>query len=121
MIFATLVIAHCFGIGRSIFGHRVVQTTGKESIEFGPVGAMLISIVTAPLLLFSSATRGIPTSLVQMNTAAIIGLGISKVGEKEILTRTSVKRLTTVWIVSPFISLCLSFLLTVLGRKAGLP
>ena len=47
--------APCFGIGSSIFGSRVIQTTGKEIIEFGPMGATLLSIVTASLLLFASA------------------------------------------------------------------
>ena len=92
MIASTLIIAPCFGIGSSIFGYRVVQTTGKNIIDFGPLGATLISFITGTLLLFASVTRGIPTSLVQLNTGAIIGLGISKVGWKEILNQTSVKK-----------------------------
>jgi len=116
MIASTLIIAPCFGIGSSIFGYRVVQTTGKNIIDFGPLGATLISFITGTLLLFASVTRGIPTSLVQLNTGAIIGLGISKVGWKEILNQTSVKKLFTVWIIAPLISFVLSFLFTIIAN-----
>jgi len=116
MIASTLIIAPCFGIGSSIFGYRVVQTTGKNIIDFGPLGATLISFITGTLLLFASVTRGIPTSLVQLNTGAIIGLGISKVGWKEILNQTSVKKLFTVWIIAPLISFILSFLFTIIAN-----
>ena len=120
MILATLIVAPCFGIGSSIFGYKVVQTTGKEIVGFGPLGATLISVVTATLLLLASVTRGIPTSLVQMNTAAIVALGIHKVGWREILTRTSVRKLMTVWVVAPLISLFLSLAFTVAADKTGL-
>lgn len=119
MILSTLIVAPCFGIGSSLFGHRVVQTTGREIIDFGPMGATLISFITATLLLFASVTRGIPTSLVQTNTFAIIGLGISKVGWREILQKTSIKKLVTVWIIAPIISLLISFVLTHLSMKIG--
>jgi sulfate permease len=120
MIIITLVIAPCFGIGSSFLGERVLSTTGKEIISFGPLGATLISLVTASLLLIASLTKGIPTSLVQMNTGAIIGLGISKIGFKEIIHNTPFKKILTIWIVSPVISLILSFSLTFIFDKSGL-
>ncbi|MBZ0184219.1 MAG: inorganic phosphate transporter family protein [Melioribacteraceae bacterium] len=119
MIILTLVIAPCFGIGSSFLGDRVLSTTGKEIISFGPLGATLISIVTASLLLLASLTKGIPTSLVQMNTGAIIGLGISKVGVKEIFKDTPLKKILTIWIIAPIISLVLSLLLTIIADKLG--
>ncbi|MBW1854892.1 MAG: anion permease [Deltaproteobacteria bacterium] len=120
MILATLIIAPCFAIGSSIFGRGVMRTTGKEIIQFGPLGASLISVVTATLLIFASVSRGIPTSLVQMNTLAIMGLGVSKVGWKRIFINISVKRLLTIWIVSPLISFFLSLSLTTIADKIGL-
>jgi sulfate permease len=47
----TLIIAPCFAIGSSLFGYRLLQSTGKGIVEFGLVGASLISIVTATLLI----------------------------------------------------------------------
>lgn len=119
MIVSTLIIAPCFGIGSSIFGHGVLQTTSKEIIDFGPMGATLISFITATLLLFASVTRGIPTSLVQMNTLAIIGLGVSKVGWHEIFQKTSIKKLLTVWIIAPILSLLISLFMTYMAVKIG--
>lgn len=120
LIITTLIIAPCFGIGSSVFGDRVVKTTGKEIIRFGPLGATLIAFITATLLLLASVSRGIPTSLVQMNTAAIIGLGISRVGWKKIINQTSVKKLLTIWIIAPLISLFLSLLFTIIASKMGI-
>lgn len=119
LIVATLIIAPCFGIGSSLFGARVVQTTGKEIISFGPMGATMISVITATLLLAASVTRGIPTSLVQMNAMAIVGLGVSRVGWGEMLQKAALRKLVTVWIIAPIISLALSFALTVLAAKLG--
>jgi sulfate permease len=120
LILATLIIAPCFGIGSSLLGYRVVETTGKEIVDFGPVGATLVAAVTATLLLCASVTRGIPTSLVQMNTASIVGLGIAKIGWRPILTRTPVRKLLIIWIVAPAISLALSFSLTAAAHGLGI-
>ena len=117
MIILTFVIAPCFGIGSSFLGERVLGTTGKDIVSFGPLGATLISIVTASLLLTASLTKGIPTSLVQMNTGAIIGLGICKVGYKEILKNTPLRKIAIIWIVVPLIALFLSYSLTLIADK----
>lgn len=119
IIVATLIIAPCFGIGSSIFGAGVVETTGKEIVEFGALGATLISIVTATLLLIASISKGIPTSLVQMNAAAIIALGVCKIGWRETLSRSSVKKMAIIWVIAPLISLLLSFSMVVVVDKLG--
>ena len=120
IIFATLLIAPCFAIGSSIMGSRVVETTGREIVEFGPLGAVLVAVVTATLLLVASLSRGIPTSLVQMNTAAIMALGVTKEGWRFVASRTSVRKLLVVWIVSPLLALGISFGLTALAEALGL-
>jgi phosphate/sulfate permease len=120
MILATLMVAPCFAIGSSLLGSRVVKTTGREIVEFGPLGGTLVALVTATLLLFASVSRGIPTSLVQMNTAAIMALGVVKEGWEPIARRTSVRRLLTVWIVAPLMSLGISLAATAIADRAGL-
>ncbi len=117
MIVTTLIIAPCFAIGSSIFGRRVIETPGREIIGFGPLGATYISLITATLLLLASITRGIPTCGVQINVMAIMGLGVAKVGWKEISKRTSVRKLITVWFISPLIALGLSYFLTLAADK----
>ncbi len=119
IIIISFMIAPFFGIGSSIMGHRVLETTGKEIVQFGPLGATLISIVTATLLLLASVTRGIPTSLVQMNTGAIIGLGISKVGWNSIRKKTPFIKIITIWLIAPILSMLIAILLTALVDYAG--
>jgi phosphate/sulfate permease len=120
MIFATLLIAPCFAIGSSLMGSRVLETTGREIVEFGPLGAVLVAVVTATLLLVASVSRGIPTSLVQMNTAAIMALGVTKEGWRFVASRTSVRKLLVVWIVAPLMALGISLGLTALAEALGL-
>ena len=73
LILSTLIIAPCFGIGSSLFGYKVVKNTGKEIVLFGKIEAVIIAFISASLLLTASLIKGIPTSLVQLNVAAIIG------------------------------------------------
>lgn len=120
MIVSTLMIAPCFTIGSSIFGAGTTTTIGKDIIDFGPAGAVLVSMVTASLLLAASLFKGIPTSLVQMSSGAIIALGIVKVGHKSIFTKKAIYRLLVIWIVSPIIAFVLSFILTWVADSVGL-
>ena len=65
-------------------------------------------------------TKGIPTSLVQLNAASIIAFGIVKEGWKPIMSRSTLKKLFVVWIIAPLFALTLSFSLTVLAAKLGM-
>lgn len=120
IIIVSFMISPFFGIGSSMMGYRVIKTTGKEIIKFGPLGATLISVITATLLLLASTTRGIPTSLVQMNTGAILGLGVSKIGWKAIKNDTPLGKIVTIWIVAPLIAMAISTSLTILADYLGM-
>ena len=111
MILSTLIVAPSFGIGSSIFGHKVVQNTGKEIVLFGKFEAVIIAFVSASLLLAASLVKGIPTSLVQLNVAAILGIGVAKLGSKNIFKKTEVKKFFLMWIIAPTISFLLSLFL----------
>jgi len=120
ILIVTMMLAPCFGIGSSFMGHGVLVTNSKEIVDFGLLGAVLISVVTASLLLLASLTKGIPTSLVQMNTGAILALRVVKYGKVKILSETPLKKILTVWIVSPIVAFILSLVLTYLAEKAGI-
>lgn len=120
MLLCTFIIAPGFGIGSSIFGQKILQNTGKGIVLFGPIEAVIISFVTATILLFVSVTRGIPTSLVQLNTAGIIGIGVAKLGYRNIFKKTEVNRFFLVWLIAPVIAFFLSFFLTSLFYHKGL-
>jgi phosphate/sulfate permease len=120
LIVATLIIAPCFGIGSSIFGYKLVKSSGKDLVIIGPLAASTISFLTASLLLIASIVKGIPTSLVQLNTGAIIALGITKVGWKKILKDPNVRKFWIIWIIAPMFSLLFSLLLTFFADKNNL-
>ena len=119
MILTTLVVAPNFAIGASILGSKGLENTGKGIFLFGPFEAIIISFVTASLLLITSVTRGIPTSLVQLNAAAIIGIGVSRLGAKNIFRKTSVNKFFIVWVIAPIIAFLLSYTLTYLMDVGG--
>ncbi len=109
IILSVLIVAPCFAIGSSILGHKVTETTGKEIIAVTPFYATVIAAIVATLLLLASITRGIPTSLVQLNGAAFIALSISKIGLKKTLGNKTVKRFFIVWTIAPIFSYFLTF------------
>ena len=119
MILSTLLVAPCFGIGSSIFGHKIVQYTGKEIVLFGKFEAVIIAFVSASLLLLASVIRGIPTSLVQLNVAAILGIGVAKLGPKNIFNKTEVKKFFVMWLIAPTIAFSLALLLVFLAGFYG--
>jgi sulfate permease len=119
MILSTLIVAPCFGIGSSIFGHKIVKNTGKEIILFGKFEATIIAFISASLLLVASLTKGVPTSLVQLNVAAIVGIGVAKLGLKNIFRKTEVKKFFAMWLIAPFIAFLLSLSLTWIADKMG--
>ncbi|MCD4683677.1 MAG: inorganic phosphate transporter [Bacteroidales bacterium] len=117
MILSTLIVAPSFGIGSSIFGHKIVKKTGKEIVLFGKIEAVIIAFISASLLLLASLTKGIPSSLVQLNVAAILGIGVAKLGFKNIFRKTEVNKFFVMWIVAPIIAFLLSFFLIYFADK----
>jgi phosphate/sulfate permease len=119
MLLSTLLVAPNFAIGSSIFGNRILQNTGKEIVLFGKFEAVIISFVSASLLLYASVSKGIPTSLVQLNVACILGIGVAKLGPRNIFRKTEVRKFFLMWIISPAIAFSLSMALTYLADISG--
>jgi sulfate permease len=120
MILSTLMVAPSFAIGSSIFGNKILNNTGKEIVLFGKFEAGIIAFVSASLLLIASVTKGIPTSLVQLNVAAILGIGVAKLGTKNIFRKTEVRKFFLMWLIAPVIAFSLCLILLFLGDRFGL-
>lgn len=118
-ILTTLLIAPCFAIGSSLLGFRIVKTTGKGITSFGRNGAIAISFVTASLLLLISVTKGIPTSLVQLNAFAIMALSIHREGWQKTIFHHTLQKFWTVWLLAPIFAFLTSYLLLMLSDKMG--
>lgn len=120
IILATLIIAPSFSIGSSIFGNKILRNTGKEIVLFGRIEAVIIAFISASILLAASLIKGIPTSLVQLNVGAILGIGVAKLGFKNIFRKTEVNTFFKVWLIAPLIAFGLSLLLVYLADKGGI-
>jgi phosphate/sulfate permease len=119
VVLSTLIFAPAFGIGSSLLGRKVMHTSGKEIVEFGPLSAVAISFITASLLLAVSIFKGIPASLVQLNMGAILAIGCAKHGFREIFSKSSVKKFWVIWVVAPILSFVLSIVMTWIADLSG--
>jgi len=119
MIVSTLIVAPVFGIGSSIFGQKILNRTGKEIVLFGKIEAIIIAFISASLLLMASLAKGIPTSLVQLNVASIIGIGVAKLGFRNIFRKTEVNGFFLMWLIAPLIAFALSLFFTWLSDRLG--
>jgi phosphate/sulfate permease len=119
MMVSTLIIAPCFGIGSAVLGGKIVETSGRQVVTISPVEACLISFVTASLLLAASLFKGIPTSLVQLQMAAVLAVGVNKVGWRHILSDHTVQRFWRVWLIAPLFSFLFSMALAWLADLLG--
>lgn len=116
LILSVLLVAPCFAIGSSLMGYKVTRSTGKDIVDLDPLNAMAIALLTATLLLLASVTKGIPTSLVQMNAASFLALGISRDGIRETFRNLTVRKFFLIWMIAPAFSFGLTWLLVTLVR-----
>ena len=107
-----LLIAPFFGFGGLIF-RRVLDTVGKEITGLGTLGATLNGLIIGSLLLLSSAF-GMPEPMVMLDATSIMGIGSANSGHKFIITHQVVRKILCLWVVSPLISLVVTYLLLML-------
>jgi sulfate permease len=119
LIIATMIVAPSFAIGSSLFSHKLVRNTGKEIMLLGRIEFIIIAFISASLLLGASLIYGVPSSLVQLNVAAIVGIGVSKLGARNIFKKTEVNSFFAIWVVAPFIAFLLSLMLTYSAHQMG--
>ncbi len=94
-------------LGAFLFGQRVLETNGKKITKIKLEEGCVISGLGASLVTVASIF-GIPVPLTQITTSSIIGIGFAKHG-RAVLKKDIVVQLLTVWIVSPVISMVLSY------------
>jgi sulfate permease len=95
--------------GAILLGHRVLETNGKKITTLRLEEGCVISGTGAAIVTVASVF-GIPVPLTQITTSSIIGIGFAKHG-KSVLKKGIVVQLLTVWIVSPVLSMVLSYTL----------
>jgi len=110
-----ILVSPLFGIGALVLGKGTLETAGKEIVPLGLFSSTLVSFVTATLLIFASIL-GIPQSLVQLNIFSIFAISCLKNGHKFTLDQRLTKKTFFIWLVTPLISVTLSYLLLSLIR-----
>lgn len=110
-----ILVSPFFGLGALVLGKGTLETAGKEIVPLGLFSSTLVSFVTATLLIFASIL-GIPQSLVQLNIFSIFAIGCLKDGHKFTLDRQLTKKTFLIWLVTPLISIILSYLLLSLRK-----
>ncbi|MCH1624042.1 inorganic phosphate transporter [Ferdinandcohnia quinoae] len=96
-------------IGVLLLGRRVLETNGKKITTIKLEEGCVISGTGASIVTVASLF-GIPVPLTQITTSSIIGIGFVNHG-KAVLKKGIVVQLLTVWIVSPVLSMLLSYTL----------
>jgi len=107
-----LLIAPFFGFGGLVF-RKVLDTVGKEITPLGILAAAINGMVIGTLLLLSSAF-GMPEPMVMLDASSVIGIGSTSRGHKFIMTHQVVRKILSMWIISPLISSVVTYLLLTL-------
>ena len=94
-------------LGAILFGQRVMETNGKKITTLRLEEGCVISGTGASIVTIASLL-GIPVPLTQITTSSIIGIGFVKQG-MSVIKKDIVVKLLTVWIVSPVLSMVLSY------------
>lgn len=96
-------------LGAILLGGRVMETNGKKITNLSLLQGAYIS-GTGGLLVTIASLLGIPVPLTQVTTTAILGIGTADHGFK-IWQKGVIVKIMKVWIVSPLVSLVVSYFL----------
>lgn len=94
-------------IGGFILGGKVLETNGKKITRLTVLQAIAVSLTCGSLVIVTS-TIGLPVPLTQVTTSSIIGIGVVNTG-LSVIKKDVIKKVSMVWLVSPFFSLALSY------------
>lgn len=95
--------------GAILMGGRVLETNGKKITKLSLLQGIVIS-GTGGLLVIGASLLGIPVPLTQVTTTAILGIGTAEHGFR-LWQKGIISKIIKVWIVSPVLSLVVSFTL----------
>lgn len=105
-----IVIGALFvGLGAIVLGGRVLETNGKKITSLSLLQGFTISTTGGTLVVIASIF-GIPVPLTQITTTAILGIGIANQGFR-IMNKTIISKIIRVWLVSPLLTLVISYAL----------
>ncbi|MTH52675.1 inorganic phosphate transporter [Bacillus mangrovi] len=104
--------------GAIVLGGRVLETNGKKITTLTKTEGIVISSTGAFLVIMSSLF-GLPVPLTQVTSTSIMASGAAKSGAI-VFQKGIVQKIVKVWIVSPLVSLAISYLLVKLFIQGDL-
>lgn len=104
------LVAPVFGLGGYVFKNSL-QTVGEKIVPLGLLTATIISLVTGTLMIIASVC-GIPQSFVMIKLASVFAICSLKDGHLCTVKHPIAKKISFTWIITPLVSLGLSFSLT---------
>lgn len=90
------------GAGAMLLGSRILDTVGNDITELCAIRAIFVEFIAA-IIVHAASILGIPISLGEIVTAAIIGIGCANQGIVAAKSDT-VKRIAIMWVVSPLLA-----------------
>lgn len=103
----TLLGGFFIAIGAILLGGNVLQTNAKKITRFSLLEGGTIS-GTGALLVITASIFGLPVPLTQVTSTAIMGIGAAKKG-KNTVNKQVISKIVKVWVVSPIVSLVISY------------
>ncbi|WP_443098109.1 inorganic phosphate transporter [Tenuibacillus multivorans] len=94
-------------LGAIFLGGKVIETNGKKITNLSLLQGGTVSGIGAILVMIASLF-GIPVPQTQITTCSILGVGVSDHG-KALWKNTTIIKLVKTWLISPIISLVLSY------------
>ncbi|MBP2031263.1 PiT family inorganic phosphate transporter/sulfate permease [Methanohalophilus levihalophilus] len=95
------------GVGAILIGGRILETVGNDIAEICAIRAVFVEFIAA-VIVHTASIAGIPVALGQVVPAAVIGIGCASKGMDTVRSKT-VKRILTMWLVSPLIAGSLAY------------
>ncbi|MFD1413514.1 inorganic phosphate transporter [Oceanobacillus jeddahense] len=111
---AVLIGGLFVSLGAVLLGGRVLETNGKKITRLSLLQGSAVSL-TGGSLVITASIFGLPVPLTQITTSAIVGVGTADKGF-QMWQQSIVKQIMKVWVVSPVISLVLSYGLILLFK-----
>ncbi len=97
----------CVAAGAVVLGARVLETNARRITALTPVAGCCVSFTSGTLVIVASLL-GLPVPLTQATTCAVVGVGYARGGRRSLIAPT-VRRIAQVWILSPTVSLVLTY------------
>lgn len=112
----TLIFAPLFGVGALLFGKKLIRRTAKEIVPIGDFTGLIISFVSSTMT-FMSSLLGVPGPYAQYSMFSILGVHSRKHSISETINHSYVKKMFTIWVVTPLMAFSLSYMLNLLFRR----